>query len=183
MTKTIHMTPIWIKNKWQSFGKFAQYTIVGVPSSLIAAAIWTYLSGLEIKQLLSFLYQWLKLPTPLWVSILMGFGIALAICICFRIKNSNSSLKINENIKLIPFGNYKWRAHILNHELIKLERCPYCRIHSLRFICGEDRMYCPGTEKEICENELKNCDIDNIFASASSNLEKTIRDKDYQSKI
>jgi hypothetical protein len=82
-------------------------------------------------------------------------------------------------IKHFTIGNYKWETKIYDYGFFEVDEYPICVTHDLKFIFGNGGKYCPGTEKETCNNKIRESDHFKIYQSAKSIIENKVRNKTY----
>jgi len=132
------------------------------------------------KKALTFVLQLINTPTPLWTII--AVGLVLGVYIYLKKSKINSlqpSKKRNYVIKYFTIANYKWETKIYNYGSFEVDEYPFCATHDLKFIFGNGIKYCPGTEKETCNNKIRESDHFRIYQSAKSIIENKVRNKTY----
>lgn len=127
------------------------------------------------KKALNFFLQIVNIPTPLWATIVLVFLVTAYI----KIKKSSPSLDSNYIIRYFTIGKFKWKTKVYKYGSFEIDKYPFCITHDLQFIYGDNSKYCPGTEKEKCNNRIYESDFFHIYESAKSNIDKIVRNKQY----
>lgn len=126
------------------------------------------------QKALDFAKQTANMPTPLWATIVL-----VALCCGYiylkQLKNFQSSESPDYKIRYFTIGNYKWEVEIYKGGYFKVNEYPFCVKHDLRFIFGSNEKYCPGTEKERCNNSLSKYDEFKVYETAKSIIENKIK--------
>jgi hypothetical protein len=128
------------------------------------------------KNLWNAIINTIRLPTPLWATIALVF-VVMAYIYLKQQKKIQSSKLHDYKTCYFTIGNYKWETKIYEGGYFEVEKYPFCIKHDLRFIFGRNEKYCPGTEKERCNNRLSEYDEFAIYESAKSIIENKIRNK------
>jgi len=118
-------------------------------------------------------------PTPLWATIALTLLIGTYIYLKSRKYTPPLPAKQKYKVNYFSIGNFKWKAAIYDSNRFDVDKYPFCIKHDLQFIFGTDGKYCPGTEKERCNNRLSQFDEFKVYESAKSIIENKIRNKDY----
>ena len=136
------------------------------------------------KNALYYFLQIVNIPTPLWVTtalVIVSCGYIYAKFLKYptKLNQADQESKTRQVVKYFSIGNYKWKTIIYESDSFEVDEYPFCIKHDLRFIFGGDGKYCPGTEKERCNNKLSKYDEFKIYQSAKSIIENKVRNKDY----
>ena len=154
------------------FEAASHYIILTIATSIIGVPVLvSWVTGT-----LDFLIQTIKSPTPLWASIAFVLVCCVYIYLKYEIYRPSG---IPNKVKFFDVGGYRWKAIIRRDNYFELDKYPYCPVHDVRFVYSKDRKFCPGTETEICENNLPKRDEFIEYEAAKSMIDKKIRDKSY----
>jgi hypothetical protein len=165
--------PQWIIKTLKTIFSDVRKTIIGI----IVLAILGGTGGVLYlsKTALSFSIAILTIPTPLWATIVL----VLLVIAYIKMKKSSPSSASNYIIKYFTIGKFKWKTKIYDYGYFEIDKYPFCITHDLQFIYGDNSKYCPGTEKEKCNNRIYESDFSHIYESAKSNIDKLVRNKQY----
>lgn len=156
------------------------HTVFGdIRSAIIGAIVFYILSTTGILLLINKLWHGLQKPIPLWIVILISLTILFGCSILFLIHSYRLSNKSNYKIRYFTIGTFKWKTKVYDYGSFGVDEYPFCIKHDLQFIYGDRTKYCPGTEKEACNNHIHNDDFFLIYESTKSNIDKLIRNKTY----
>lgn len=152
--------------------------IVGI----IVAALFLSIGSIYLfaKNLWTELLKTMQLPTPLWATIILVFVVLVYIYLkATKTFPLSQSSNLNYKVRYFTIGKFKWKTTIYENDYFKVEEYPFCVTHDLQFIYGDRSKYCPGTEKEKCNNNIYESDFFHIYESAKSNIDKIVRNKQY----
>ena len=121
------------------------------------------------QKALDFAIHIANMPTPLWVTIVLavlycGYIYVTITKIPIASNKANQAKKSTNVVKYFNIGNYKWKTTIYENDYFEVDKCPLCIKHDLKFIYGSREKYCPGTEKEKCNNKLSEYDEFKIYS-------------------
>ena len=144
-------------------------SIVGIPV-LISWATGT----------IDILFETIKLPTPLWATIVLVLLMVVYVYIKTGKRCPSVTPKTRRFItKYFTVGKYKWETKIYDSGYFEVDKYPFCTTHDLKFIYSSNGKYCPGTDKQSCNNILRTHDEFKVYESAKSNIENKVRNKQY----
>jgi len=168
-------TKQWLLNRLKKAFENTESTITSI---IVLAVLGGSVGILSFSQkALSFFLQLLKTPTPLWATIALVF--LAGICIYLKLHKPYPSTAPKPKTKYISIGRYKWKTKIYDNGHFEIDKYPYCIEHDLKFIHGRGGKYCPGTEKEKCNNKLPDHDEFKVYESAKSIIENKVRNNKY----
>lgn len=144
----------------------------------IVVAFFGWTSGVIPKRLILTLFEILKLPTPLWATILLLIVFGLYE---YRKKKGNpessDDLPLDYKIEYFTFGDYKWKTKIYKKRF-EVDKTPICNKHDLPLIYERSYRYCPETENNKCSNKIWHGDEHyKLYETAKAYIEKEIRNR------
>ena len=159
-----------LKHTLNFFASIGKGIIVAIVVGLVGVSVLIS----YVTNTLNYIIQSIKLPTPLWATIVL-------VILCFgyiylRTSKSHSSRPPNYKIKYLTIGNHKWETKIYKDGYFEVEKYPLCIKHDLRFIFGNHEKHCPAPN---CNNRISEYDEFKIYESAKSIIENKVRNKDY----
>jgi len=164
----------WIKKLFSD----SHSAIIGIAlGSIFAGGTGIYFFA---KKLWAAIIDIAQTPTPLWATTALALLSGVYIYLKTSIHRSSSlPQKRNYVIKHFAIGPYKWETKIYDYGYFEVDKYPLCTTHDLKFIFSSDGKYCPGTEKEKCNNRLNKNDEFKVYESAKSIIENKVRNKTY----
>lgn len=157
-------------------------SIVGI---IVGAAVVTYGGLLAIsKTVLSFSIQIAKIPTPLWVTIVLALlcGVYIHLTVVRHRPLSASRNKVSKvptkTISIEVWG-FKWRANIYSDNAYVVDKMPFCPEHDLRFIYFNEFYQCPEVHSRKCNWKLPENSLSAIYDVVQSHIEKKVRNHEY----
>lgn len=168
-----------LKKKLKAYIKKLLSDLHSAIVSIAVAALFLAVGGMYIfaKNVWDALAKILQSPTPIWAT--MFLVLAVLAYIYLKSQKRYPYKPNNPKIKYFTIGKYKWEVKIYDSGSFSVEKYPYCVDHDLKFIFGNRGKYCPGTEREKCNNQISEHDEFKIYESAKSIIERKVRNNEY----
>lgn len=162
----------WLKKLFSD----SHATIVGIVLGSMFAGGGIYVFA---KNLWSLLINTIQSPTPLWATIALIILVAVYVRQQAGKNYQNSYSPQSGRTQYFTVGALKWRITISPDNTFDVEQVPICVKHNLLLVYDDNDSYysCPEARNNGCENVIHVDDLNIVYHTAVSYIDKATRDK------